>query len=304
MARYTMRQLMAMAERRLAKAIGRTEREITQIYAAVREDIRAELAKVYEKHAVDGKLTRAQMAKYGRLEKLEKELTKKLNDADRKVINKNHTLARDQYKEGYYNRAWVLDNELESRLGWGLLNDKAVRAAVENPFHKIADSRLLKDGRTRIRSAIASGLTRGDSFAQMSKEIGEAINGNRYAAMRIARTEAGRAQTIGTQRTHERAEQLGVVGNEYWSATLDERTRIKHGQLDGVPKNREQNGWKIPGRNQYTPGPKQSGIAAFDINCRCGVEYRVDDEAPSVRRIRGKGVVPYQNYSEWRQAIT
>lgn len=296
----TMRQLLAMAERRLARAIGRTEREITRIYAQARRDIRQQIAEVYERYAVDGELTRAEMTKYNRLTNLDRDLTRRLNDADREVINLNHRLTREQYQEAFFNRAWVIDNELEARLGWGRLNDEAVREAVENPLHRIADRRLRSDGRERIRSTLASGLTRGDSFAKMSREIRDAINSNRHAAIRIARTEGQRAQVMGTQRTHQRAEELGIQGNEYWVATIDGRTRDRHGALDGKPKDKERNGWRVPGTNTWAPGPLQSGIASFDVNCRCTTEYRIDDEAPSVRRIRGEGVVEYETYEDWK----
>ena len=42
MPRYTLRQLYAIAERRLSKRIGRTEKEIIRVYAQARNAIRAE----------------------------------------------------------------------------------------------------------------------------------------------------------------------------------------------------------------------------------------------------------------------
>ena len=299
MPRYTLRQLYAIAERRLSKRIGRTEKEITRVYAQVREDIRAELSKTYERYAVNGELTRAEMTKYNRLTNLENSLTRRLNDADAQAINLNRRLSRTQYEEAFFNRAWAIDQGLEARLTWGRLNDDAVRAAVENPLARIANRRLRANSRERIRATLASGLTRGDSFAAMSREIRNVINGSRKDAIRIARTEGQRAQAMGAQKSYERAAELGVEGREYWMATLDDRTRDRHGQLDGVPKDEEHGGWRVPDTNTYTPGPLQSGIASFDINCRCTTEYRINDEAPSVRRIRGEDVVEYQTYEDW-----
>lgn len=296
----TYRQMLAMAERRLSKRIGATEKEITRIYAQARRDIRDELSKAYERYAVNGELTRAEMTKYNRLTNLEKSLTSKLNVADNEAISTTHRLTREQYQEAFFNRAWAIDNELTAQLTWGRLSADAVREAVENPLHRIADRRLRSGSRERIRATIASGLTRGDSFAQMSREIRDVINGSRHDAVRIARTEGQRAQAMGSQRAHQRAEELGVEGNEYWMATLDGRTRDRHGQLDGKPKDKERGGWRIPGTNNYTPGPLQSGIPSFDISCRCAVEYRINDEAPEVRRIRGEGVVDYRTYEEWK----
>jgi len=135
----------------------------------------------------------------------------------------------------------------------------------------------------------------------MATDIQLAINGTRYDALRIARTEAGRAQVMGSQRTFQRAEDLGIEGVQVWVATLDARTRDTHGKLDGKIYNAEKGGWRIPGTNTWTPGPHQSGIAKEDINCRCAIDYRVNEDAPEVRRIRGEGTRPYITYAEWLQ---
>ncbi len=300
----TRSQMLAYIERQLAKRIGRTEQEITQIYAEARRDTRNKMSEIYDKYAEDGELTHAEMTKYNRLDKLEKDLGKRMNRADSKAMRRIKRLRKDQYEEAFFLRAWKMDNELGARLGWGKLSADAVEKAVENPLDKIVDRRLRANSRERIRSAVASGLTRGDSFAQMTKAMRDAINGTRKDALRITRTEGQRAQVLGTQKNHERAQELGVEGREYWVATLDGRTRDRHGELDGEPKNEEKNGWRIPGTNTYTPGPLQSGIAEFDINCRCTVEFRIDDEAPSVRRIRDEGEVEYQSYSAWKNRDT
>ena len=300
----TRSQMLAYIERELAKNIGRVEKEITQIYAQARRDTRDKMGEIYEKYAKDGELTKAEMTKYNRLDKLEKDLGKRMNEADSKAMRRIKRLRKDQYEEAFFMRAWALDNQLGARLGWGKLKSDAIEKAVENPLDKIVDRRLRANSRERIRSAVASGLTRGDSFSQMSRAIRDAINGTRKDALRITRTEGQRAQVLGTQQNHERAQEIGVQGREYWVATLDGRTRDRHGELDGQPKNEAKNGWRVPGTNTWTPGPLQSGIAEFDINCRCTVEFRIDDEAPSVRRIRGEGEVEYQSYSTWKNRDT
>ena len=297
----TAKQLAAQVERMQAKAVGRTEKEIVAIYAAVRDEMRLELAKTYERYSIDGKLTTGQMTKYNRAVNLEKELTSKLAAADRKVIAVNNRLTAEQYGAAFFGNAWAIDMELEARVKWGKIADSAVRAAVENPMREIADSRLRTSGRQKIRTAIAGGLARGDSYAKMATELRGAITGSRVAAVRIARTEAHRAQSLGTIAAYDKAATLGIAGNEYWVATVDGRTRDRHGDLDGKAKNLEHNGW-YAGNGVWTRGPSLSGIASFDINCRCRVEYRVNNEAPSVRRIRGRGVVPYQTYEDWMAA--
>lgn len=297
----TAKQLESIAQRRLEKAAAKVEQEIAKAYRRAREEIKTEIAEAYEKYAIEGKLTRAEMAKYNRNITLEKNLTKLLGDADAQAIRLGKRLTKEQYEESFFLRAWSLDNQMKSRLRWGTVSQEAVRAIVENDLAKIARTRLKRNSRERIRSAIASGLTRGDSYAQMAEQINGVIKGSRSDALRIARTEAHRAQVEGGQKAYEKADDLGIAGNQYWIATLDDRTRDRHGELDGKPRDKEKGGWRVPGTNTYTPGPSQSGIASFDINCRCAVEYRVDDDAPSVRRIRGEGEKPYITYEDWKK---
>ena len=296
----TPQELFSRSQRELRKNIGRYEREAAKIYAAVREDIQRELSRIYERYAVAGELTRAEMTKYNRLGKLENELNKLIGKGTQKIRALNRRLTREQVNESFFRHAWSIDNAMGARLAWGQLSDDVIQAAVQNDLGKIALSRLREAGRERIQRALAQGLTRGDSFPRMAREIRGAINGTRSDAMRIIRTEAGRAQAIGTQKSYERAQELGVEGREHWVATLDERTRINHGELDGKPKDDEHDGWRVPGTNIWTPGPLQSGIAAFDINCRCATEFRIPGLEAQARRIRGEDVQPYKTYREWK----
>ena len=55
------------------------------------------------------------------------------------------------------------------------------------------------------------------------------------------------------------------------------------------------------GTNTWTPGPLQSGIASFDINCRCTTEMVVEGLEPELRRVRDEGAQPYLTYEEWRE---
>jgi uncharacterized protein with gpF-like domain len=138
----------------------------------------------------------------------------------------------------------------------------------------------------------------------MSKDIKDAINGNFADAERIARTEAGRAQTEGSQRSYDQAYRQGIQLKQIWDATLDSRTRPRHAQLDGqeaVNVGTQENPdfrWDVPGIGMV-PGPKQSGVASFDINCRCAVRSEIEGFEPDKRRSREGGLKEYRTFTEW-----
>jgi hypothetical protein len=239
------------------------------------------------------------MTKYNRLRSLEKQITEDL----RPLALKNKALIEQmvevEYDEAFYREAWVIDQQSGVALKWGLLSEDAIEAAVANPLRKIALERLRADGRQKIRRAVAQGLIRGQSYPAMMRGIRDAINGTAADATRIVRTEGQRAQVMGQQHTHKRARELGVETVDVWDATLDGDTRPEHGRLDGVEaKYRSgQPYWDTAvGRVR---GPLQSGVASFDINCRCAVTGRVKGYEPKVRRIRDQGVVPYKSYEQW-----
>ena len=87
---------------------------------------------------------------------------------------------------------------------------------------------------------------------------------------------------------------------EMWDATLDSRTRPSHAALDGQYMDEEHGGWYVPEIGKYVSGPGQSGVASFDINCRCRTTAHVRGFPPKERYIRGKSAAePYITYSDW-----
>ncbi len=102
--------------------------------------------------------------------------------------------------------------------------------------------------------------------------------------MQIARTEGMRALNAGHQRAYDEAEKNGIGLSIMWDATLDSRTRPSHGALDGKYKNEEHNGWYVAELGRYVSGPGQSGVASFDINCRCRTHAHIKG-FPPLRKI-------------------
>jgi len=91
----------------------------------------------------------------------------------------------------------------------------------------------------------------------------------RWQAMRIARTETTTAMNTAMDVA---AEQTGIMIEKVWIASIDDRTRDSHADLDGVqvPKNepfRTSNGNSL----DYPGDP--NGRPEEIINCRCTVGY-------------------------------
>lgn len=292
-------RLDKVAKFELSKRLDTYEVEVVRNYAEALESIRSDIGKIYERYSVDGKLTLAEMTKFNRLRNLEKQLTEDITPVGLKNTALIERMTRVEYDEAFYRFAWTIDQQAGVSLQWGLLRAEDIKSAVANPLRKIAEERLRDEGRRKIRRAVTQGLIRGDSYPAMMRGIKDAINGTAADAMRIVRTEGQRAQVMGQQATYKKARKLGVEAVEAWDAALDGKTRPEHGALDGVQAKYKsgQPYWQTSvGRVR---GPTQSGVASFDINCRCRVTSRVKGYEPKVRRIRDKGLVPYKPYSKW-----
>lgn len=286
----------------LDRRLSRIEREVLVNYAEALDAIRADLAKLYERYSVAGELTHAEMSKYNRLRSLEKQLTEDLRPAFLKNERLIERMSQIEYEEAFYRFAYTIDQQAGVALRWGLLREADVVAAVANPLKKLALSGLKQDGLIAVRRAVTQGLIRGLSYPAMARTVRDAINTNAARATRIVRTEGQRAQVMGQQRTYDVARERGVEVVDVWDAALDDRTRDSHGALDGVAaKYRSGQPYWNTAVGEVR-GPLQSGVASFDLNCRCRIRGEVKGYEPQVRRIRGEGVVPYQTFDQWAEA--
>lgn len=297
---------MNLPHEKIYKQIAKIEnsyiRELFTNYRIALDDITSVMSKLYEKH---GDLTWAEMAKFNRFKKLEKQIAEILGP----VYGKNKALVERlqtaNYGQSFFMHSWAVDNAYRVSLGWGLLNRETIKAAVDNPLFYLAETRLKDDGFIRVKRAITQGLIRGDSYPAMVGQIRDAINGNRKDALRILRTEGQRAAVKGQQAQADETRRLGIEVLEIWDATLDSRTRPRHGALDGTAAN-EDGEWYIPGIG-WISGPLQSGVAKFDINCRCAVREQLPDDPPLIRQIQEtKGTEPYITFGDWvkREGLT
>ena len=276
------------------------ERELFINYKTALDDIRVQLGKIYEQYSKAGALTYAEMSKFNRLEKLQRDLSDILGP----TLSANGRLVEDlrkvQYQESFYRHAWAIDQSAGVSLRWGLLNPKTIEAAVNQPeWRKILDISIKDFKRThyvRMDRIVTQGLIQGQGYDKMAREIKKGMDGLAGRAMTIARTEGGRSQTIGQVALYDEAEDLGVKIKRIWDATLDMATRPEHGELDGTAADEDGIFHTVAGP---IIGPRTSGDPSFDINFRCSVRPEVEGYPPKVRRLRDEGVQEYKTYKQW-----
>ena len=295
----TPRQMELFNDRAFARNIKTVEREVIENYRIAVKAIRADIAKVYEKYAVNGVLTHAEMSKFNRLTSLERNLTRDIAPTLRKNAAITAKMKTVEYDEAFFRTAWTIDQQIGVSLNWGVLNPKAVTAAVANPLDLIARTRLRQGTLTTIRRAVAQGLIQGQSFPNMMRGVTGAINGSANDALRIVRTEGQRAQSQGQAANYDEAELLGVELNQIWDATLDDRTRDSHGRQDGDI--RADDGKFSPLSGVRPRFPVDPALPAKEsINCRCRIRGEIKDFAPKTRRVGGE-IKSFETYTQWKE---
>lgn len=311
--------LYKKAQVELAKILEGEERSIIKLYGTALYEIRSILKKLYDKYAVEGKLTNAQMSKYNRLKSVQDQVEEILKKQLKKVDSLTKTLTKEQYQEAFYRHAYAIDQAGGMALNWGLVPEEAVEATMQSSFSKLSSSKALEASRQgtvdRIRQEIGLSIIRGDSYETLGQRIdsvlGVTISGNKasysgkgasYRSMLVARTEGQRVLVEGHEAATAKAIELGCDIETIWDATLDGRTRPAHAALDGRAKDDPDKGWFVL-EIGWVSAPLHSGVASFDINCRCRTRDQVKGYPPEERYVRGDGIKPYQTYGQWKEDV-
>ena len=240
---------------------------------------------------------------YNRLANIEKEL-RALEKAGVKLTEEN---SAQSFQDGYYRNVWAYNQAVGVPLGIPALPIEAIKSAVYpslriGPDKKVGLSLVTTwnknttDQIYKTQSAIIRGITLGQSYTKVARSIKAEFDKGLWQAMRVVRTEAGRNWSEGAEASHNAAIEAGLDVKKRWSASLDSRTRLSHANLDVTFADNE-GLFYLGGEGQ--PQPRLFSDPAESINCRCSVYDVIDDITPTVRRIRGQGIVPYQTFAEW-----
>lgn len=195
------------------------------------------------------------------------------------------------------------------------IDQKAVVDAIQNDT-KLSESlytRLghdITDLKKKITGEISRGLSSGQMFSEISRNIASWARIPKNNAMRITRTEAHRIQVKATSDAQHKAKEKGADVVKQWDSTLDSRTRESHVAMDGEIAELDDtfsNGLEYPG------DPK--GSAEEVINCRCALLQRArwalgndytkwSEDAEVVYSDDGTAqlaIIEAKNYSEFAQ---
>lgn len=264
--------------RALGQRIKGADRTIAKRYAILLNEIRAEIASLYEKYESGGVLTYAEMAKYNRLDKFVGYVNGQLKRNYRDIKDTIYDVLGESYKDGYYMTAWAVETDTLSKLAYSAVSAEIITKAIENPISGLTLNHRLEKVRSevvwKIQQEVTQGLVKGETYGTMAARLKGTLEDDAAKAMRIVRTEGHRVSQASQFDSAVHANRNGIIMTKEWGSSKDERTRSSHAELntgDKIPIDQD-----FHGKNGSGPAPGQLGHPSEDINCRCVLYYSVE----------------------------
>jgi len=137
------------------------------------------------------------------------------------------------------------------------------RKTVDIPKDKLWNTK-------KINSQVMQGILQGEPISKIATRLEHVTDMNRESAIRNARTMTTSAECKGRQDSYEKATSDGIVMKKVWMASIDDRTRSSHADLNNVEVDVDEvfpNGLMQPG--------DPSGAPEEVYNCRCSIKAKV-----------------------------
>ncbi|WP_425447750.1 phage minor head protein [Dethiothermospora halolimnae] len=246
------------------------ERDVIYNYRDALKALREVLSFMYEKYEVDGKLTYQEMAKYGRIDKLDKEINILIA-----ALYKNNTklisnILEDVYKTSFNTTKNIVESTTEKTIR-GIIKDEVIQKAIQSPVSGLRLNKRLERNRYNIivdiQEAIGQGLKKGETYGTMAKRLKDKLEGDVPKARRIVRTETSRVFSESKKESLDKANNQGVNMTKEWITSEDEDVRSQHKKMRDkiIPYDED---FILPDGSKGF-APHQIGKARHDINCRC-----------------------------------
>ena len=174
------------------------------------------------------------------------------------------------------------------------------------PGKKVSERiRLKKDklwNRQKIQSVMLQSILQGESIPKIAKRLSsEMAYHNQVGAIRLARTMTTSTENQGRMDAYQRAEDMGIKLGRQWVATLDNRTRHAHRELDGQIKPLKEP-FYYEGHAIRFPADPQAPYN-LTMNCRCTLISAIKgyEEDLSDLGLRNTKKLGNMSYEAWKK---
>ncbi len=304
------------------KLLNQLEKDVHKQYAQATEEMGKKVDAYFSKFKAEDE---KQRAKYEQGEITKKEYTewrqRKMLTGNR-YIQMRDTLAKDltntdsiamrmvgdkmidTYALNMNYATYQIEHDTRVDTSFTLYNHDSVERLIKTnpailPIPKPDKMLDYKWNKQHLQSALTQGILQGEAITKIAKRFQSVSGMDERAAIRNARTAMTGAQNGGRLDAMERAKERGIDVKKAWMATLDNRTRDSHVELDGQEQEIDDeftNGLMFPGDPEGEP--------AEVYNCRCRMvhvygKHPVDWSDTSLRNTDKLGDMTYE---EWKEA--
>lgn len=319
MSKQSKKDIYVQSNKAIDELLESNESRLDKEFLMVLNNIKRTLADAYEKFGRDGILTREEMVKYGRLNKLEQYLLEQIQTLNNKQIRLTKEAIRETFQESYYRYGYMIENETEFKI-YEVLDKESIDESIYNPLNPIKwDERVRINNENMMRQLkedISQALIIGSAYSVIAEMITKRFTIGSNKGKKIVRFESRRAQEKADfesmKRANEVTEKISIETKKQWVSAKDSRVRDNHRHLDGEIIGIDESFTSRSGATALAP--RQFGIPSEDINCRCTAIHAFFDETGNriggnQMRARNNGdknigtIVPYQKYQDWKKDL-
>lgn len=234
---------------------------------------------------------------------LYKELEEDIAEANATAARLINESTKGFYAEGYNVGLYEIEKNALLKTSFDLCSTATVERLLTQKPNLLPKAGETYWGKRRVRNAITQAIIKGESIAKLSKRLRVVAGMEKKSAIRNARTIMTSAQNGGRQKVAEDAEEVGIPLKKIWIATLDERTRASHAEMDGVQIDVDEpfiltNNDGTECEMMFPADP--DGDPEQVYNCRCTLGYNVDGNITSINPDEVERVSKIGSYDTWK----
>lgn len=277
------------------KLLEQAESELEIIFSRALRDILRELESLYRKHGeFDHEPTYTSLNRYNRVHSMLQRISEEMTKEYQAVVLAIQQMSANTYMETYLKQAYLFEVFTSIDMGFMIPPTEVLLAAIVNPIEQLTLPVVLEVHRNEIvrklNLTIEQGLRHGLGYFEIAANIERDLNFSKNKARTVARTEAGRVQSVANEMALEEAAQYAMF-EKIWLSALDHKVRNAHRVLDG--QSADKDGY-FHSKGYKAKHPHGFGVAELDINCRCKTITKINGMLPSVRRARNYADKTYQ----------
>ena len=206
-------------------------------------------------------------------------------------------------------QAYQMEHDAGLDLSFGIYDSATVTRLLREepellPRKVVNGKKDMAWNRKNIANAVTQGIIQGESIPEIANRIAKQTSSTNMKAMtRYARTAMTGAQNAGRIEAMHDAQSMGIKVKKQWIATLDNRTRDAHADLDGQVQEVDKPFESALGKIMYPGDPSAAPGNVYNCRCMLGYVYPEYDEWKGQRRdnINGK-LIEDMTYREWKNA--